>query len=133
MKKHYIIKSALAGLVCACSGMIVCALSSSATAAPAATAAASSEGGTLTISRAPSVGSGIFVSISADGKQLTTLSQGKSYRGTLAPGKHLLLLVPDPNLSGQRPFKLEVTVENGKTYSFRATRKSGDIILVRNP
>ena len=130
MKKHYIIKTALAGLVCACSGITVCAINSSAMAAPTP---ASTEGAAFTVARAPSVGSGIFVSISVDGKQLTTLSQGKSYRGTLAPGKHVLSLVPDPNLSGQRPFKLELTVENGKTYSFRATRKSGDIILVRNP
>jgi hypothetical protein len=128
MKKyHIIIKSALAGLICACSGITVSALSSSAT-APAGT-----EGATITVSRSPSVGSGIFVAISADGNQLATLSQGRKFSGTLAPGKHVLSIVPDPNLSGQRPFKLEVVIEKGKTYSFAATRKSGDIILVRNP
>src|SRR2546423_34005 len=120
MKKNHFEKSALTRFVCLCLGVICCLATSYAAPKKSDAAAQSSDGGTLVVSRNPSVGSGIFVSISVDGKQVTTLSQGRRYQGALSPGKHVISLIPDPNLGGQRPNKVEITVEQGHTYSFSA-------------
>jgi hypothetical protein len=127
VKNHNITKPLLAACLA-----IVCGISSNAIAAPPKSEPAKGGGdATIAITRAPSVGSGIFVAVSADGKQLATLTQGRRYSGTIAAGKHTLMVIPDPNLAGQRPFKMDVDFEKGKAYVFTTTRKSGDIILVR--
>ena len=133
MKKHHIIiRSALAGLVCASVATIACALSSSATAAPKP-APANADEATFTVARTPSIGSGVFVNLSVDGKRVATLSQGRNYRGSFAPGKHTLSVTPDPNTSGQRASNVEVSAEKGHTYAFTASRtKSGDLALSKS-
>lgn len=135
MKKNYFGKSVLAGLAGVCLATICCtAVSHAATKKSDAPAQGSDGGGTFVINRNDSVGSGIDITIVIDGKRVSTLLRGMRYRGTLAPGKHTISLVPQPNLSGQGVAKTEITVEPGHNYSFSAARnKSGSIELVRNP
>lgn len=132
MKKQYLKKKAVAGMIGLCLGIICFAISSNAaqkkTDAPAPGA---SDGGSLVITRSPSVGSGIFVNLFADGKQFATLSNGRRYTGTLPAGKHILAVIGDPNLSGQQQNKIEVMVEKGKAYSFSVSRKNGNIVLIK--
>jgi hypothetical protein len=128
---NYLRKSV--GLGSVCMGLICCIPGSYAASPKSDTAAQSGEGGsTITVTRAPSVGSGVFVGLSVDGKHVKTLMQGSRYNGTLSPGKHVISVNPDPNTSGQRPNAVEVTAEKGHSYSFSATRsKSGDIVLTK--
>jgi hypothetical protein len=131
MKKQYLKKIVVAGVAGLCLGIICFATSSNAAQKKTEPAAMdANDGGTLVISRNPSVGSGIFVNVSADGKQLITLSSGRRYKGTMSPGKHTLSVIGDPNLSGQQANKVEVTVEKGKTYAFSVGRKNGNIVLI---
>jgi len=97
-------------------------------------AAGSDDGGTLTVNRKPSVGSGVFVALSVDGKPVRRLMQGSRYRGPLSAGKHVIAVMPEPNTSGQKESKVEVTAEKGRTYSFSVSRdKAGNIGLMKNP
>jgi hypothetical protein len=90
-------------------------------------------GSPISVIRSGSVGSGVFVTLSIDGKYVKTLLQGRHYQGTLSPGKHVISVKPDPNTTGQKPNQVEVMVEKGRSYSFSASRnKSGEIVLVKN-
>lgn len=135
MKKNYFGKSVLAGLVGVCLATICCAATShAATKKSDVPAQGSDAGSSFIISRNDSVGSGIDITIEIDGKRVTTLLRGMRYKGALAPGKHTISLIPQPNLSGQGLNKTEITVEKGHTYSFSAARnKAGSIELVKNP
>lgn len=131
MKKHFITKTVLAALVCACLGILCCATIYGAEKKSAAPAPGG-DTAQLIVTRSPSVGSGIFVSISVDGNKVLTLTQGRRYVGSVSAGKHVLTCVPEPNLSGQVPNKTEFTAEKGQTYVFTASRKSGDIVLMKS-
>jgi hypothetical protein len=134
MKKQNLKKTAVAGMVGLCLGIICFATGSNAAQKKETVAASGASDGAanLVITRNPSVGSGIFVNVSADGKPLMTLSSGRRYSGTLSPGKHVLSVIGDPNLSGQQPNKVEVMAEKGKTYTFSVGRKNGNIVLILN-
>ena len=94
-----------------------------------AAAEGASDGATLTITRAASVGSGVSINLSVDGKQVSIMGNRGRYHGTLSPGKHVLTVVPDPN-TGSGATKLEVTAEKGKSYSFSVHSKNGKLELV---
>jgi hypothetical protein len=102
MKKQNLKKTAVAGMIGLCLGIICFATSSNAAQKKETVAASGANDGmaNLVISRNPSVGSGIFVNVSADGKQLITLSSGRRYSGTLSPGKHVLSVIGDPHVFG---------------------------------
>ena len=101
---------------------------------PDAAAESSETGSPFTVNRNTSVGSGVYVALSVDGKRVKTLIKGSVYRGTLSPGKHVVSVMPDPNTSGQRENKVEVIAEKGRSYSFTAAHvKSGELVLIKNP
>jgi len=130
MKKYYLTKLSVAALICLCVGLLACAFNSTAAAA-SKPAPASADEATLTVARTASVGSGVFVNLSVDGKRVANLSKGRNYRGTLTPGKHTISIAPDPNTTGQRPSNVEVNAEKGHTYAFSAGHgKSGELVLV---
>ncbi|HEY4282470.1 MAG TPA: hypothetical protein VGM62_05345 [Chthoniobacterales bacterium] len=134
MKTHYVKRTALAVVGSVCLGVICTAgISRGAEKKSEAPAQNSGDMATLRVARTPSVGSGITVNLSIDGKLIMTVGQGRSYRGPLTPGKHVISVAPDPNLTGQQPNKVEVNAEKGQSYSFNVGAKSGKIELTKKP
>ena len=134
MKIHYFKKNAAAALVCLGLGIFCCGTTSHAAEKKSDTPAQnSSDMAQIVVVRTPSVGSGIAAAISVDGKDVVNLTKGKSYRGSLSAGKHVISVTPHPNLSGQQPNKTEFTAEKGRTYSFSVSSKSGNVVLLKNP
>ena len=131
MKTHYLKKNAATALVCLGLGML-CWTSSSNGAAQKKEAPGHGGGGDmaqLVLVRTPSVGSGVAATIAIDGKELVNLTQGRSYKGPVAAGKHVISVNPHPNLTGQQPHKTEFTAEKGQTVSFKVGSKSGKVML----
>jgi hypothetical protein len=125
---------ALLGLLC--TGAILFSLTTNSFAAPKPATSApsqdSAEGGRLIISRSPTLGTGVFVSISVDGKRVGSFGVGKKYDTMLSPGNHKLSAILDPNLTVQQPFDVDLAVAKGQTYGFTAVIKSGKLILKKN-
>ncbi|HJT81684.1 MAG TPA: hypothetical protein VJ719_10835 [Chthoniobacterales bacterium] len=97
-----------------------------------AAAQSTEAGSTITISRTPSVGSGVDVDVLIDGKRVKTLLKGSRYQGTLSPGKHVISVMPRPNTTGQRENKVEMTAEKGHAYVFTIGHaKSGELVLTK--
>ena len=133
--RNNIMKIFLTGLVCVSFGLICGAATSDAATKKPEAAAESSEGGSpITVNRSSSVGSGVLIAVSVDGKRVKTLMKGSVYKGTLSPGKHTISVMPDPNTSGQRQNQVEVNAEKDRAYSFIVSRgKSGELVLVKSP
>jgi len=133
MKQHHLIKRAVAGLGCAYAAIILCALSPSATAAPAEKkpAAANAAGeATITVGRSPKLGSGT-ISVSIDGKRVGQVGSGR-FSGSVPAGKHTLTVAFDPSRAGDKPASLEIDAAAGQTYGFLATIQHGDLVLTKN-
>src|SRR4051812_5013172 len=93
---------------------------------PASTAASGS-GGHLTIHRAANLGTGLIIWI--DGGSKVTLRPADTFNTNLAPGQHTINVIPSPNEENQAASKLTLMVEDGKTYSFTASR-TGDVVAL---
>ena len=135
MKQDYIIKRALAGLGCLFSAIILCALTSDATAATAEKKPAKAEAageGHLTITRSPTLGSSTMISVLVDGKKAGSIIAGSRYNGPIPAGKHTLSVRFEPLSTADKAASLELDVVPGQTYSFSATIKSGAIALQKN-
>ena len=124
----------LTGLVCVCLGLICgTATCDGATKKAEAAAQGGEAGSPITVNRTASVGSGVFVGVSVDGKRVKTLMKGSIYKGTLSPGKHVISIMADPNTTGQREVKVEIIAEKDRAYSFIVSRdKSGQLALTKN-
>ena len=135
MKTHYVKKNAVMALVCVCLGIICYAATSHAASKKSdAAAQGNSDMAQLVVARNDSVGSGIDITLSVDGKSVMTLIRGRTFRGSLPPGQHVLSVRPEPNLTGQRANQAEVNAEKGHTYSFAVARQSnGTIVLLKKP
>ena len=135
MEKNNRPKTVVLGSLLICLALIYgTATSDGAAKKPEAAAPSSEAGSPVTVTRSASVGSGVFVTLSVDGKRVKTLIKGSIYKGTLSPGKHVISIMPDPNTTGQRENKAEVIAENGRAHSFVVSRdKSGQLVLVKNP
>jgi hypothetical protein len=130
MNKHYIRKNAVVGMLGLCLSMFFLATGANGAAKKAdAAAGAASDGATLMIKRSASIGSGVAVNVSVDGKQVASIGNRGNYRGSLSAGKHVISVVPDPN-TGSGATKVEVTAEKGKSYSFSVHSKNGKLELV---
>jgi hypothetical protein len=134
MKSNYLTKTLLSGSACVGLLLIFCTAASHAAPNKTDAGAQSGEAGSsIVITRNGSVGSGVFVTVSIDGQRAKTLMQGSRYRGTLSPGKHVISVMPDPNVTGQRENRVEVMAEKGKAYSFSAAHdKAGNLVLLKN-
>ena len=134
MKIHYIKKNAAAALVCLGLGMLFSAtISHAASKKSEAPAQGSGDMAQLVIVRTASLGSGVAVTVSLDGKDLINLTQGRSYHGALSAGKHVITVAPHPNLSAQQPDKMEFSADKGNTYKFSVSSKSGKVVLAKAP
>jgi hypothetical protein len=131
MNKKYVGRKAVVGMLGLCLGMVFLVTSANGAAKKAdAAAEGASDGATLMVTRSASIGSGVSVNLSVDGKQVSIMGNRGHYKGTLSPGKHVLSVVPDPNTGALGATKLEVTAEKGKSYSFSVHSKNGKLELV---
>jgi hypothetical protein len=129
MKKTYVFKITLVGLMCAGAAL----LSGDAFAAGKAGDAAGKAGSgdaQITVGRSPKLGSGT-ISVSIDGKRIESVGSGR-FSSSVPPGKHTLTVAFDPSRAGDKPTSLEINAVAGQTYGFLATIQHGDIVLTKN-
>ena len=129
MKKTYVVKLALVGLICAGAAL----LSGDAFAAGKAGDAAGKAGSgdaQITVGRSPKLGSGT-ISVSIDGKRVGQVGSGR-FGGSVPAGKHTLTVAFDPSRAGDKPTSLEIDAAAGQTYSFLATIQHGDLVLTKS-
>ena len=112
-------------LACACLALAACETTPSA----ASNAAISQSGGRLIVHRQADLGVDLVLSI--DGKETATVRVADTYNGYLAPGRHVISVIPAPNQQNQSASAATLMVEIGKTYSFIAVRQGGNVALVK--
>jgi hypothetical protein len=88
--------------------------------------------GRLIVTRVANFGENFSLTLSVDGKDVGSFTEGRSYSGYLSAGQHVLIARVDPNLTGAGPGKTTVTVQAGQTYSYTAAWSGGNLVLVRN-
>jgi len=93
-------------------------------AAPAGTNA-----GHLIIRRAANLGTGLFLDIDIDGASVGSIGPGKTYRGTLSPGQHVVSVLLRPNRLNLPRTQKTLTVESGRTYTFTAMWQGQTVVL----
>ena len=83
-------------------------------------ARASNNGAHLIVQRAPNFGNEIAVDLSIDGKRVAYIQRDHRYDGFVSAGRHVLTVLPMPNVDLRRPTSLRVTARSGRTYIFTA-------------
>jgi hypothetical protein len=83
-------------------------------------ARSSDKGARLIVQRAPNFGNEIAVDLSIDGKRVAYIQRDHRYDGFVSAGRHVLTVLPMPNVDLRRPTSLRVTVRPGRTYIFTA-------------
>ena len=84
----------------------------------------------LIVSRIPNLGNRVIVDLSVDGVPVSSISYGRTYKGQLSPGRHVLSVVASPNAKWKTPSETILNVQKGETYRFTATDNgSGNLIL----
>ena len=96
------------------------------------TFAGEKSGGHLIVDRVANFGTDLALSLSVDGSEVATLTEGKNYDGHLSPGKHVISAVVSPNRDDSRPGKATIDVKDGETYSFTAMWQGDDLALIKN-
>lgn len=76
------------------------------------------------------MGSGLFLEVSIDGARVGVLSMGQTYRGSLAPGQHVVSVLLQPNQLNLAPTKKTLTVVKGQTYMLTAMWQGQTIVLL---
>jgi hypothetical protein len=123
MKKHGIL-SLLVAIACIC-------LTNPAIAADKK-GQSPADGGRLIVGRTANFGGITTILLSVDGKQVAQIPRGQKYDGYLSPGHHEISGTISPNFGHSPPSKHTIDVQAGQTYSFTATWKADDMVLVRN-
>jgi hypothetical protein len=100
---------------------------------PGASTAPPPNSGRLMVNRVANFGSGLILVLSVDGKDIATLTEGRSYSGYLPAGQHTLSARVDPYQAGTSPMRKTLTVQAGQTYSFTAVWSGQNLRLVRSP
>jgi hypothetical protein len=106
---------------------LTCGVSSAAMASPAAPSG--STAGRLVIYRAANLGAGLFLDVNIDGANAATIGMGKTYTGSLSPGKHEISVILRPNQLFLPRTKKTLMVESGKTYVFTAMWQGQNLVL----
>ena len=88
--------------------------------------------GHLLIYRVPNFGSGLSLTVSVDGKDVGSFTEGRNYSGYLPAGQHVITARVDPYQAGKGPARKTITVKAGQTYSYTAAWSGGNLVLVRN-
>ncbi len=88
--------------------------------------------GHLLIYRVPNFGSDLSLTVSVDGKDVGSFTEGRNYSGYLPAGQHVIIARVDPYQAGKGPARKTVTVQAGQTYSYTAAWSGGNLVLRRN-
>ena len=84
------------------------------------------------VKRVANFGEQISLSVSVDGKEVARLDEGRSYNGSLAPGRHVISATVVPNLVYSPVWQKEIKIQSGRTYSFTAVWQGQRMVLVSN-
>ena len=125
----------LCGLACACACLALAACETSQPAASSqqpnvASTANSKSDGRLVVHRQADLGVGLVLSV--DGARVAEVRVGDTYNGYLAPGRHVVTVIPAPNQLNQAAASATVSVVSGQTYSFTAARQGDMVVLVKD-
>lgn len=83
----------------------------------------------LLIRRIPNLGWNVIVQLWIDGKPAGSFGYGRTYEGTLAPGRHVLAVMATRQLS-PIPWEMALNAQSGQTYVFTAQGgPSGNLVL----
>ncbi len=127
MKKY---GSIIQVLSLACAGIIL--IGCGTTQPGAATAPPPKNAGHLLIYRVPNFGSGLSLTVSVDGHDVGSFTEGRNYSGYLTAGQHVITGRADPYQAGKGPARMTITVKAGQTYSYTAAWSGGNLAFVRN-
>jgi len=114
-------------LACACLITAGCATQ------PGAATAPPPNSGHLIVTRVANFGEDLSLTLSVDGKDVGSFTEGAQYSGYLPAGQHRLTARVDPNRAGTGPARKTLTVQAGQTYSYTAAWSGQKLVLVRNP
>ena len=107
-----------------------CESTSAGGSAGAATAAPAVQGGAqLVVRRSPTMGTGLVLDVSVDGKLMGTISEGQTFRRSVSPGTHVVSVLLRPNQLDLQPTKKTVTVAKGQTYALDAEWRGETLVL----
>ena len=90
------------------------------------TVGASPAAGHLVITRSPTLGRDVSITIHIDGKMAGLLSWRRTVETNLAPGRHVLKAVPNRNGT---PWQGTLEVRANQTYSYTAYSTAGRVAL----
>src|SRR5438045_1108942 len=88
-------------------------------------------GARLIVQRAPNFGTEVVVHLSIDGKKVAEIQRDHRYEGFVSAGRHVLTVLPMPNIELRRPTSLRVTLRSGRTYIFTATWEPDRGVVLR--
>ncbi len=128
MNRYQLSKNLLT-VVGACLVLAACGTNPPAGSGNATSATSNKSGGHLIVQRSANLATGLILSI--DGAK-SDLRVGDTYDGYLAPGRHVVSVIPAPNEVNQAAASVTLMVENGQTYSFTAARKGDQVVLAKD-
>jgi hypothetical protein len=111
----------------ACAGLVFTGCATNQTAGPIP-----ANSGRLLIYRVPNFGSGLSLTVSVDGHDVGSFTEGRNYSGYLTAGQHVITGRADPYQAGKGPARMTITVKAGQTYSYTAAWSGGNLAFVRN-
>lgn len=76
------------------------------------------------------MGTGLFLDVSVDGANVATLGMGRTYRGSLSPGQHVVSVILRPNQLKLPPTQKTLTVVKGQTYTLTAMWQGQTVVLL---
>jgi hypothetical protein len=98
--------------------------------AGAATAAPAVQGGgQLIVRRSPTMGTNLVLDVSVDGALMGSVSEGQTFRRSLAPGTHVVSVLLRPNGLNLQPTKKTITIAKGQTYALDAEWRGETLVL----
>ena len=84
----------------------------------------------LIIQRIANLGNDVYVDLYIDGAPVAAIGYGSGYEGLLAPGRHLLSVLPTPSPKWPTPWEMTLDVRSGQTYSFTAMGDGGGHLIL---
>ncbi len=94
---------------------------------PSAETAVAQPGGRLIVFRAPNFGWNLALNLKIDGRTAANIVQGRRYDEFVPAGRHMLTVSAVPNY---RPTSTVLTVRDGQSYIFTATRQNTDSVVL---
>ncbi len=82
---------------------------------------ASADSGRLVIKRVANIGTALVLNVSIDGKFVASVGEGRTYKGSMSAGPHIVSVILEPNAMNLAPTQKRITVQKGQTYTFTAT------------